>query len=253
MNRVSIKCLGNMGRFGNQLWQYAFAKSYALHNGYELEVPENWIGRLLFNIDDPVISSNFPRLELDDMPDGNHSIDLYGYYQHQRYADTMNADTVRSFFTFKDEWVDRFPKIKPYYIACHMRRGDYINNPNYCVVEKESYEKALDQYGYDLEHAIFVGEEIKYSSDSRNYHSDKTYYGNIDFLYDFFLLLNSDVLFRSNSTFGWWASFLSPINQKTYSPLIQGYAGQKRKDVKFVLGNYPCHQEIDNRHSDLIL
>ena len=133
-NIIQISCLGDMGRFGNQLWQYAFAKTYANKTNSILEVPADWIGRRLFNIEDPVISKQLPRTEIDYMPSGETNIDLYGYYQHQKFADTMDADEVREWYTFKPEWEEMFPKVKDYYIAAHIRRGDYNVMPSYCTV-----------------------------------------------------------------------------------------------------------------------
>tara|TARA_R110000824_G_scaffold196744_2_gene380032 strand:- start:1127 stop:1882 length:756 start_codon:yes stop_codon:yes gene_type:complete len=251
MYSISMSCLGNYGRFGNQLFQYAFAKSYAMKNGYELQIPKDWIGRALFDIADPELRDSFAATGLDQRIEDQHSIDLHGFYQHQDFLNIMDSDTVRSFFKFKDVWVDMFPKVKPYYIACHLRRGDYVNNPHFPVIHEKSYLDAVEKYGYSLDDIIFVGEEIKQPNDTRNYSSDKSFHGNIDFLYDFFLLLNADVLFRSNSTFGWWGSFLS--KNKTFSPIIQGRQGEVAYDIEFVEGNHPCHQEIDNRHSDLKL
>jgi len=253
MESISISCLGDYGRFGNQLFQYSFAKTYALKCGYELQVPKNWIGRILFDIEDPEITRGFPTTSLDEMPVGQHSIDLRGSYQHQMFIDTMNPNTVRSFFKFKDQWIELFPKIKSYYIASHLRRGDYVGNPTHTIVEEAAYENAIKNFGYNLDDNIFVGEEIVQPGDTRNHSHDKSFYGNVDFLYDFFLLLNADVLFRSNSTLGWWAAFLSKESQKVYSPVVQGRLGEVATDIAFVEGNHPCHQEIDNRHSDLSL
>jgi len=252
-NIIQISCLGDMGRFGNQLWQYAFAKTYANKTNSILEVPVDWIGRRLFNIEDPVISKQLPRTEIDYMPSGETNIDLCGYYQHQKFADMMDADEVKEWFAFRDEWENRFPKIKNYYVAAHVRLGDYCVMDRHCTISLKSYEKAIVENGYKLEDVEVVSEENQHPLDTRNYGSDKGYYSNIDFIFDFFLVRNADIIFRSHSTFGWWAAFLSKKGTKIYSPIIQGLAGKREADVEFVEGNWPCHIEIDDRHSDLFL
>ena len=249
--QISVSCLGKQGRFGNQLWQYAFAKTYALENGFDLQVPSDWMGRKLFNITDPPLTEIFPKTELDELPIEKHSIDLNGYYQHQRFADCMDVDQVKAFFKFKDIWLDNFSKSKEYYIVCHFREGDFNILPQYCTIKPRSYMDAARDFGYNTNDVVCVAEGLKKSEDSRNYSEDKTYGGNIDFLYDFFLLMNADIIFRSNSTFSWWAAFLSGENTKVYSPIVQGLAGQRSVPVKFVEGNWPCHMEIDERHSDI--
>ena len=160
MYSVCMSCLGKYGRFGNQLFQYAFANSYALQNGYELQIPADWIGRSLFDIKDPELRDKFPSTELDQRLENEHSIDLHGFYQHQDFLKIMNPDTVRSFFKFKDVWVDMFPKVKSYFIACHLRRGDFVNNPHYACIHEDSYLRAVEKHGYSLDDILFVGEEI---------------------------------------------------------------------------------------------
>ncbi|MAG28208.1 hypothetical protein CMI47_22010 [Candidatus Pacearchaeota archaeon] len=240
MNIVQMSGLGKMGRFGNQLFQYAFAKSYAKKYNCNFEIPSDWIGRNIFEIDDSSLSRQLPKTEIDDIPFGQVNIDLTGYFQHQKFLDIMNPDDVRKWFTFKKQWRDIFKKPKDFYVAAHLRHGDYVNGEKYCTISEECYIESCVKFGYEKEDVIVVSEEKRQPEDS----------GNMDFLYDFFVLTEADVLFRSNSTFGWWAGFLG--NQKiVYSPDVQGKAGQHMIDVDFVEGNYPCHMEIDNRHSDL--
>lgn len=249
---IQVSCLGNMGRFGNQLWQYAFAKAYAEKHDCELQIPHNWIGRQLFKfVDEPAIVEPLPRTELDYLPTGETNIDLYGFYQHQKFIDVMDADKVRNWFTFKDEWEEMFPKVQDYYIAAHMRRGDYTGHPNFCTISVDSFRDAVNKFGHDESKVVPVAEEFKHPSDTRDYSKNKTYYENIDFLFDFFLVRNADVIFRSNSTFSWWAAFLAKPDVQVYSPMVQGLKGQYDIGVEFVEGNWPCHMEIDDRHSDI--
>lgn len=58
----------------------------------------------------------------------------------------------------------------------------------------------------------------------------------LEFLPDFFVLMNADVLFRANSTFSFWAALLGDV--VTYSPVVEGKTGL-RTDIDFVYGNHP--------------
>ena len=62
MNKVQVSCLGGMGRFGNQLFQYAFAKSYADKYNCILEIPSDWIGWKIFELEDSVIEKKLPKV-----------------------------------------------------------------------------------------------------------------------------------------------------------------------------------------------
>lgn len=53
-----MRLLGTNGRFGNQLLQYAFLRLYADGHGLSCQTAD-WIGRDLFDLDDP-----FPAADL---------------------------------------------------------------------------------------------------------------------------------------------------------------------------------------------
>jgi hypothetical protein len=242
MNKIQLSCLGKMGRFGNQLFQYAFAKSYANKYNCTLEIPADWPGRGYFGISDPVLESPLPKTELDLVDFGEINIDLYGFFQHQKFLDIMDPDEVRSWFRFDDYFTNKFTKPTDFYVAAHMRLGDYIGGEKYCTISKECYTNICAEFGYNASDLIYVTEDKRQPGDT----------GDMGFIYDFMLLMNSDVLFRSNSTFGWWAAFLGDCDM-VYSPVVQDKAGQHGVCVDFVEGNHPCHMQIDDRHSDLYL
>jgi hypothetical protein len=52
---LSMSSLGKFGRFGNQLFQYAFLRICAQKNGVKVECPA-WIGQTLFGHQDAPIS-----------------------------------------------------------------------------------------------------------------------------------------------------------------------------------------------------
>lgn len=56
---VTMSTLGQKGGLGNQIFQYAFLKIYALDNGLSVETP-SWVGQELFGHQDRVISEQLP-------------------------------------------------------------------------------------------------------------------------------------------------------------------------------------------------
>lgn len=56
---IATSSLGAIGRFGNQVFQYAFAALYADRHGLALETPD-WIGRRLFGRRDLPLSRPRP-------------------------------------------------------------------------------------------------------------------------------------------------------------------------------------------------
>ncbi len=60
MSVITMSCLGQMGRWGNQVLQYAFVRAYA--ERYQLEYQTSpWAGQVLFGHQDPPVTADLPR------------------------------------------------------------------------------------------------------------------------------------------------------------------------------------------------
>lgn len=224
---VQFPALGKFGRTGNQLFQYAFAKAYAMSVNATLHTPP-WIGQTLFeDINDPPCIDGLPTLGLDTIPRNDRTdVNLSGYYQFADAFQYYSINTVRRWFTFKKEWMDQFterPKI-----AAHVRRGDYVTQyaSVFCTIEEDAYIWAIEKAGYSLFDVTWIRED------------KPTVFSHpgLEWLKDFFTLMNAEVLFRANSTFSWWAGTLG--NAKVYSPVVEGKVGP-HSDVDFIEGNHP--------------
>ena len=228
---VQISCLGKFGGWGNQLFQYCFARAYAEKNNAELQLPPYWHGRFIFKDakDFPVQRGTLlTSLPLDHIPkNGSTNVNLFGYFQFREALDYLSKEKVKKWLEFSDEWVQMFPKIDNFYIACHVRRGDYATKYShiYCTISEQSYLDAMKEYGYNESNSYWTFDE------QPSYYTLCPY----PYLPDFFTLMNSDVLFRANSTYSVWASILG--NCETYSPVVEGITGLNRH-VKFVPGNH---------------
>ena len=220
---VQISCLGNYGRFGNSLFQYATAKTYAERHNCILETPP-WYGDELFNLKDKPLSRKLPRYHHDQLPEGKVNVDLFGYFQDQNATKHLSRAKLKEWFKFQKRWTDTFPK--KHKIVAHLRRGDYVKYSNvYCSVSRESYVKACEKYNINKDEIYWVSEE----------NQKKTKYPWLDFLEDFFALMNADIILRANSSFSWWAATLS--NAQVFAPVVGNLTGEHL--VPFVEGNHP--------------
>lgn len=232
---VQISCLGSLGRFGNQLFQYACAKGYARKYGLTLETPPSWIGRQLFEgCADAVPVTHLSQTPMDVVPDGESNINLCGYFQHAEAFRLYTFDDLRTWFTFKP-WVhEALDRTKGRMIAAHLRRGDYATQYAniYCTIDAEAYSAAALKAGYDPNLIHWVRED----------QSTVFNYEGLEWLEDFMTLYHARILFRANSTFSWWAATLGN-HEAVYSPVVTGLRGHQ-KDVQFVRGNWPrcCDQ-----------
>ena len=142
--RVSMTTLGTNGRFGNQLFQYAFLRLYGLRNSVSVHAPDDWQGRELYQshlapLDLPLAQIHFPTfgdeyLALWQMDDPPVDVDFWGYFQEVPPSWVAHRLFLRRMFTppaglhnaldsALARWLpgDRAATI----IGIHVRRGDY--------------------------------------------------------------------------------------------------------------------------------
>jgi hypothetical protein len=228
------------GGFGNQLFQYAFARAYAEAHNATLLTP-SWIGQRIFVISDTPLNYTLPRAGFDEIPNGRTNIILHGYFQSQTAMSLLSKSKLQTWFGLQDEWKRKFPTRLA--IAAHIRRGDYIGLGNiYCLVNESSYTTACQKFGLDT--------NITWIQEGNRRQNQELVDVGASFLEDFLLLMNSDVLLRANSSFSWWAGTLG--RGRVFSPLVEDRVGLQ--DVEFVEGNWPrmvgrnCRMHITDLH-----
>jgi hypothetical protein len=187
---------------------------------------------------------------------------------HATIFEQMSRDYLRkNVFVFNDE-VQNTSFFKEYssrqgtYDVAHLRRDDIANSScnythaqGYSVLSKDSYFKAFRKFGFDPETIEWVSDDhlgkwhLNRSESRRGgwcYPVGSEYMGPaliFDWLADFIKLYFARTIFRANSSFSWWASFLSP-SAKVYSPVIDRHVVYCRDsldevDYEFVEGNHP--------------
>jgi hypothetical protein len=201
----------------------------------------------------------------------------YFSYDHPVYFDSvcaysstifspMSREHLINVFEFSDQvkstWAYRYWKARQNtYDIAHLRRDD-ISNPDYnkhntqgySVISKKSYYAAFEKYDIDPDTIQWISDDYtnKWHEDRRpsprfgwSYPAGSEYREDFvfDWLEDFLKLYFARTIFRANSSFSWWASFLSPT-AKIYSPVVNkkhiyGVDGMEEIDVNFVEGNQP--------------
>jgi hypothetical protein len=201
-----------IGRFGNQLFQYAHTRAVCEQNGYTLATPE-WVGERIFEIPEA------RRAHLPDLVFSGYNQDDASLVYSRRWI--LNTLRLRPEIQAK---LDTF--VPQGEIVAHVRRGDY-KDLQYPLVSLSSYYRAAANLGF--EKLAIVSEEAPLT------HPDFT--GDLSFLPDFYRLLKAKALFRANSSFSWWAGTLSEA--QVYAPVIDGKPGGVESDCDFVAGNWP--------------
>ncbi len=239
MNIVQHSNLGLTGKFGNQLFQYSFAKTYSMLYDCTLEIPSGWPGRVIFrNITDDSISCTLPKYgegEISLM--GKKNIDLVGYFTTRNYTKYIDRSLVKQWFTLKDKYYEpnTFPAFE--YNAVHLRRTDY---DTIGTIGKECVDYWIEYYKCSHLPTIYVSDDPQEASDRTQFGLGDKYYGAMQ---DFLILANATNLFRCHSTYSWWAGELSPnLNQTVYAPIVfnQIKSNTANQFMEFVKGNHPA-------------
>jgi len=240
---ISFNNLGNLGRLANQMFQYASLKGISKNRGYDFCIPpKESFGRNDLNVknsdvtlydcfelsnlnQDIVINSivqesgfHFDENIFHNCPD---NVDLLGYFQSEKYFKNIENE-IRKDFSFKDdlrETCDSFIKENFVYrdvISLHIRRGDYVSNPNHPVQSLEYYKKALEQLP-DLPVIVF-SDDYMWCKKQEIFSSDRFTISE-DNSTDADLCLMSLCKYHvlANSSFSWWGAWLSE-SEKVIAP-----------------------------------
>jgi FkbM family methyltransferase len=138
---VAMSSLGSNGRFGNQIFQYAFLRIHARQHHLSYQAPP-WIGQQLFGHQDPPVTCRMPlfretsnNIDQAVIPNSRESFrhhDLWGYFQYHTSFYAPYKEFFRSLFeplpALKNALEvahDRLRSLGKTVVGLHLRRGDY--------------------------------------------------------------------------------------------------------------------------------
>lgn len=225
------------GRLGNQLFQFAFL--YACHLEHnEPYFVTRYSTLKYFNVSLSKIQNQLnlvkgsllfrkayfdPRSEFsgNDLFPSSSSVkriyfphSLYsGYFQSLEYFEKYQNE-IKVQFEIKQKY--KISKLDYKYCAIHIRKGDYQNIKNELLgkdisLPKEYYLNAIEKLALSDEvKLIFVTDDPDWVYNSFNGLKNFEIISNSE-ISDFQTLIYADFLVLSNSSFSWWAAFLSNL------------------------------------------
>ena len=257
---IGFNALGRLGRLGNQMFQYAALKGIARNIGADIIIPnyteavDDGIGNklrtelfdsfnlqvnvgLLNNGHAPVVGERFFHFDEELFRLCPDHVSLQGFFQSEKYFKHIENE-IRQDFTFKDEIIEPCKEmiesvVNP--IALHVRRTDYVSNSaNHPPCTLEYYEAALKHFGEDRNVIVFSDdpawcEQQEIFADDRFLISE-----NSDNRVDMCLMSLCDDFIIANSSFSWWAAWLSNNSNKKVIAPVQwfGTGYTKKNDTK---------------------
>lgn len=232
--RLGITVLGKMGRFGNQLFQYAYARIYGQVHGLSVEVPD-WIGRWVFDLDDPKPDPRAPLAPLRENPAVMGDLlaagaqpllanrDLWGYCQchtsHLRPHRTLVRALFRPGARLRPSIEAALARVRQHgrtLVAVHLRRGDYTGGERFWPAPASWYVDWLSRLWAGLDAPV-----LYVASDDPGIVRDFAAFSPVasagleppipgaEMYPDFHILSEADILAISNSSFSVTAAMLN--------------------------------------------
>ena len=239
---ITFNSLGNLGRLANQMFQYASLKGIARNRGFDFVIPpEDNFGKTdplvkkeslnihnTFSLDVetgmypnelyPERMHTFDQELFDKCPD---NVDLLGYYQSPKYFNHIE-DEIRKDFSFEKDIDANTNGIMQHFvvggdaISLHIRRTDYISNPNHPIQPLEYYEKALRKLP-DVPVIIF-SDDPKWCHEQEMFEDDDRFVvSDNDTDFDLCLMTKCKYHIIANSSFSWWGAWLGK-SEKVIAP-----------------------------------
>ncbi|MEJ7557796.1 MAG: alpha-1,2-fucosyltransferase [Pedobacter sp.] len=236
-----------IGRLGNQIFQYAFfqylktnnpGKTFFFvnpHHGYltkyfDLGTFDNFtLGSKAYSVlaraVPKILKFNEVYIQSIEVPKivvvKNQTI-YKGFFQTDFYVKKIIGGLnikIKKEFTdrFEVEYGQVFNNYKT--VVVHIRRTDYLNYGKRDIsLPMEYFEKRLTDLGDISDHKVFfVSDDIEFV---RSYFKEKPNYifSSNNEITDFQIIKNSDIAIISNSSFAWWAAYLSEKKNTVYAP-----------------------------------
>ena len=227
---LAFNQIGNLGRLGNQMFEYAAVRGIAAKHGYEWCIPpfnktgiENYSLHQCFKLES-VEEDNLNYLDhyqymqerffhFDEelfslCPD---HVSLQGYFQSEKYFKHIENE-IREDFTFKKEVFDPCKEMvssvdNP--IALHVRRTDYVaNSTNHPLCTLNYYKAALKNFN-DERNVIVFSDDPEWCHQQQLFSDDRFIISeNTDNRVDLCLMSLCKDFIIANSSFSWWAAWL---------------------------------------------
>ena len=232
---IGFNALGQLGRLGNQMFQFAALKGIARHREYNFCFPpsfnkDEWKDHQLFlpfklgstndlhvqyiDFDRQTILEKGFGFDEDIFNNCPDWVTIQGFFQTEKYFKHIK-DELKKDFEFKDPIYNPCKEMistidNP--VALHIRRTDYITNPNHTCLGLDYYEKAIKEF--DDQPILIFSDDPKWCQEQELFESDRFMISDNDDAYlDLCLMTMCKGHIIANSSFSWWGAWLADTNK----------------------------------------
>lgn len=225
---ITFSAIGNYGRFGNQLFQYAMLFGVSKRNGFDFGIPMNsqcTLGKVfegiqfipstdsLLSIKQTVVEPNGAATvflpEVFRLPDG---VNYAGYFQSPKYFSQVEQELKQhlqikpSILSRVKEFTDKHRDIG----FIHVRRGDYTTIKNgtcHPPITLDYIKSAVDRS--KAKKFVVLSDDMEWCRNNLGFvDAIASPFSGEDFIYDFVLMTQCRSAIISNSSFSWWGAWL---------------------------------------------
>lgn len=238
MSIISVELAGGLG---NMLFQISAAYAVSLRDNKEFICDTKHIHsshgeytNYLTNIFRKIkIKNNLPfvggygeiNFSYNEIPKFNENILLLGYYQTEKYFKNYSNEILNLFKIDEDTETYLLTKyndlLKMNTCSLHIRRGDYLGQPEFHpVLELDYYKESISHFDEDTQFLIFSN-DIEWCENNLDFIKNKTFISGNHNYQDLYLMSLCKHNIIANSSFSWWGAWLNQNeNKKVISPKI---------------------------------
>lgn len=223
---ITFRELGEWGRLGNQMFQYASTRGIAANRNLNCTFPPPNDNIILYKCFRNTLKysthlPNYDRISpigfefdksLFNQCFGNR--DILHYLQTEKYFNHIKDD-IKKDFTF-DDFI--FNSCKTYIrelynqkeiISLHIRRTDYLTDPTMCSLSMNYYEEALNLLNSTLP-VLVISDDPEWCENQEIFSSERfRIIKSKNTFVDLCLMTLCDYHIIANSSFSWWGAWLS--------------------------------------------
>jgi Glycosyl transferase family 11 len=255
---ITYSNLGKKGNLGNQLFQIASTIGIADKNQQDYCFPFwEYSNYFDFQFNKCLANDNWTsvrerQFNYHNWDVSNGNFDLNGWLQSERYFSNVN---IKNIFHFKSDFEKNLLEKYHYLfskktILVTVRRGDFVNNPNYFQLSYKFYLTALLHQFNNLQeyNIIFTSDSITYCKKHFSFLPNVFFLENLKPIEQLCLGSKFDHYIISNSTFSWWMAWLGEKDKtKIIRPkqIFDGEYSKKNDESDYFPKRWIVHDEND--------